>query len=93
MIARPVRIGAPDQPGADELAGTRAGQAQSRGKHLVPGVVAEDHDALGAQLVPRPAAAADPFHVVILHRDRGHHGAADPHPLRTPEQLVHPLLP
>src|SRR5882724_634278 len=37
------------QPRADELAGTRPGQAQGRREHLVPGVVPEDHDALGAQ--------------------------------------------
>src|SRR6185312_2381432 len=105
---QPVGPGEPDGPGvdpvpglgrpghqarADELARTGSGQAQGRGEDLVPGVVPEDHDALGAQLVARAAAAADPLHVVVLHGHRGHHGPADPHPLRPPEQLVHPLLP
>jgi hypothetical protein len=40
----------------------------------------------------RPAAA-DLFRLVVLLGHRGHHGAADPHLLRPPEQLVHPLLP
>src|SRR6266702_6021256 len=84
--------GTADQPGAHELPRPRPGQAERRGEHLVPGVVPEDHDALGPQPVARAAAVADAFHIVVLHGHRGHHGAADPHPLRAPEQLVHPLL-
>src|ERR1700744_2860058 len=67
---RPVRATGPGrprgEPGADELARPGPGQPQRGGQRLVAHIVAEDHDALGAELVPGAAAGPDPRPVVFL---------------------------